>query len=388
MLKDLLKPSVNWLLAFIPITLVAEHLHASPSAVFFAAGLSIIPIASLIVTATEQLARKTGDAIGGLLNATFGNAPELIIAFVALKAGYADMVRASIVGGVLANMLLGLGLGLFLGGLRHRIQVYNPSVSRLYSSMMLISVLSLAIPSVFSRFFLAESSGTVAEGISGAGMPQQSIINLVTAGLLLLMYVAYLIFLLKTHPDFFRSAAAETDASVKQGDGFSNEGAHEQSAEPSWGVGTAIACLVVASAGAAWMSEILVGAAQGTGEAMGMSQTFIAIVLLAVVGGAAETGSAIAMGRKNKPDLTIGIAMGSSIQIALFVAPVLVFASYFIGPAPLHLAFTRAEVGTLFLAVLIGAFVAGDGRSNWYKGFQLIMVYATIALLFFFLPSK
>ena len=374
-----LKPSVNWLFVFIPVTLAAEHFHTSPPVVFFSAALAVVPIACLIVASTEQLAHRTGDAIGGLLNATFGNAPELIIAFVALKAGYADMVRASIVGAVLANMLLGMGIAFFLGGLRHRTQVYNAGVARLYSSMMLISAMSLAVPSVFSRFFLSEATSA---GGGAAGFPQQNTINIVTASFLLVAYAAYLIFLLKTHPDYFKSAAAADGA-----EGNGGEDSQGHSGGKSWSAGKAIGCLVGASALAAWMSEILVGAAQGTGESLGMSQTFIAIVLLAVVGGAAETGSAIAMGRKNKPDLTVGIAMGSSIQIVLFVAPALVFVSYFIGPAPLQLTFTRAEVGTLFLAVLIGAFVAGDGRSNWYKGFQLIVVYATIALLFYFLPS-
>jgi Ca2+:H+ antiporter len=308
---------------------------------------------------TEQLATRTGDALGGLLNATFGNAPELIIALVALRAGYLDMVRASIIGAVLANLMLAMGVAFFLGGLRYHTQEYNAGAARLYSSMMLISAISLLVPSAFNRVFSPE--GTLHE---------ERLVNLGTAFVLLAAYVLYLVFLLKTHRDFFASVG----------------GAHEEHEGPQWSLQRAIGGLLGASALAAWMSEILVGAAEGTGTALGMSEVFIGIVFLAIVGGAAESGSAIAMGRKNKLDLTVGIAMGSSIQIALFIAPVLALASGFIAPAPLELAFTRAEMGTLFLAVLIGAIVSGDGRSNWYKGVQLILVYAMIAILFYFLP--
>ncbi len=361
-MKLFLKPSLNWLFVFIPISVALEYLHVPAPVLFFSAALAIVPIAGLIVQATEQLAVRTGDAIGGLLNATFGNAPELIIALVALKAGYFDMVRASIIGAVLANLLLATGVAFFLGGLRHHNQEYNAGATRLYSSMMLISTISLAIPSAFSRFFTTQGE-----------VHDQKFINLGTAIVLLVAYCLYLVFMLKTHPEFFKSAVKDEEETEHHG--------------PAWSLARAIATLLGASVLAAWMSEILVGAAQGTGEALGMSQAFIGIVFLAIVGGAAESGSAIAMARKNKVDLTVGIAMGSSIQIALFVAPVLVLASFFIAPRPLELAFSRAEVGSLFLTVLIGAMVAGDGRSNWYKGFQLITVYVMLAMLFYFLPA-
>jgi Ca2+:H+ antiporter len=356
-----LKPSLNWLLVFIPVSLALESAHVPPPVLFFSAALAIVPIASLIVHSTEQLATRTGDAVGGLLNATFGNAPELIIALVALRAGFFDMVRASIIGSILANLMLATGVAFFLGGLRNHTQEYNAGAARLYSSMMLISAISLGVPSAFNRFFSPEQT-----------LREEKLVNLGTAFVLLAAYVLYLVFLLKTHPDYFQSVTAAEE--------------HEEH-ESQWSVGRAVGSLVVASALAAWMSEILVGAAEGTGEALGMSQVFIGIVFLAIVGGAAESGSAIAMARKNKLDLTIGIAMGSSIQIALFVAPVLVLLSGFIAPAPLELSFSRAEIGTLFLGVLIAAIVAGDGRSNWYKGVQLTLVYAMIAILFYFLPS-
>jgi Ca2+:H+ antiporter len=354
-----MKLSVNWLFAFIPATLALEHGGAPAPWVFFSAALAIVPIASLIVRATEQIATYSGDAVGGLLNATFGNAPELIIAVVALKAGLLDMVRASLIGAILANLLLALGVAFLLGGLRYRDQTYNAGAARMYSSMMLIAAISLAVPSAFSRFFA-----------TGETMREESLLNVGLALVLLAAYALYLVFMLKTHPAFF-AAAGEKEA---------HQGAR-------WSLPRALASLVAASVLAAWMSEILVGAAEGTGKALGMSQVFIGIVFLAIVGGAAESGSAITMALRNKMDLAVGIALGSCIQIALFVAPVLVLASYFVAPRPLELSFSRPEIGSLFMAVLIGAMVAGDGRSNWYKGVQLVTVYAIIALMFYFLPA-
>ncbi|WP_246212151.1 calcium/proton exchanger [Usitatibacter palustris] len=325
---------------------------------FFSAAIAIVPIARLIVQSTEHLATYTGDAIGGLLNATFGNAPELIIALVALKAGLVEMVRASIAGAILANLLLALGVAFFLGGLRFHTQTYQVGASRMYSSMMLIAAVSLMMPSAFSRFFAPNET-----------LREEAMLNIGLAVVLLAAYVLYLVFMLKTHPEEFKSDSG----------GHDHEG-------PRWSKQRAIGGLVLASLLAAWMSEILVGAAEGTGKALGMSQVFIGIVFLAIVGGAAESGSAIAMATKNKLDLTVGIALGSCIQIALFIAPVLVIASYFIGPQPLELSFSRAETGSLFMAVLIGAFIAADGKSNWFKGVQLIAVYLVIALMFYFMP--
>src|SRR5262245_48477158 len=356
------KAPMNWLLVFIPITIALEHLvHARPPLLFFSAALAIIPIASMIVHSTEQIATRTGDAIGGLLNATFGNAPELIIALVALKAGFLEMVRASLIGAILANLLLALGVAFLVGGFRYHEQKYNPAATRAYSTMMFLAAVSLAVPSAFSRYFAPE--GVIRE---------EKLLNIAIAGLLLLAYALYLLFSLKTHAAEF--ASVESGGEAEHG-------------EEHWGIPRAIGTLLVASVLAAWMSEILVGAAEETGKELGMSQTFIGIVLLAIVGGAAESGSAIAMARKNKMDLSVGIALGSCIQIALFVAPVLVFASYFVAPQPLELAFNRAETGCLFIGVLIGGMISADGHSNWYKGVQLITVYAIFALMFYFIPE-
>jgi Ca2+:H+ antiporter len=355
------KPSLNWLLVFIPASVALKYAGVPDPLLFFSAALAIVPIAGLIVRSTEQVALRTGDAVGGLLNATFGNAPELIIALVALRAGYLDMVRASLIGAILANLLLALGIAFFIGGLRFHEQRFNAVAARTYSTMMLLATVSLLMPSTFSRFFASEST-----------IRQEQSLNLGIAVVLLLAYGLYLLFSLRTHPKAF--------ASVDAGAGEHHEG-------PRWSMSRAIGSLIGASVLAAWMSEILVGAAEGTGEALGMSQTFIGIVFLAIVGGAAESGSAISMARKNKVDLSVGIALGSSIQIALFVAPVLVLASHFIAPQPLELAFGRAEVGSLFLGVLLGTVVCGDGESHWYKGVQLVTVYTIIALMFYFIPD-
>lgn len=361
MLKKILKPGIHWLFVFLPITIILEKTHASAPMIFFSAALSIIPIARLISTSTEHLATYTGDAVGGLLNATFGNLPELIIAVVALREGLHDMVLASLAGAILANLLMALGASFFLGGLKYHDQDYNPASIRVYSSMMMIAVLSLTVPSAFHRFL--ENMGP---------NPHEDTLNIMISLLLLCAYGLYLFFMLKTHPDFFRSDDG--------GDGHEHHGER-------WSMPRAITSLVAASVLAAFMSEILVGAAEETGSALGMSSVFIGVIFLAVIGGAAESISAIAMGTKNKMDLSIGIALGSSIQIALFISPLLVLLSLFIGPHQMNLSFSRALIISMFLGVILGAMIAGDGRSNWYKGVQLLIVYLIIATMFYFIPG-
>ena len=357
-----MKPSINWLFVFIPVVMALEYLGKVPDTVIFVlAARAIIPIASLIERSTEHLATHTGDAVGGLLAATFGNAPELIIALVALKAGYLDMVRATIVGTILANLLLVLGTAFLIGGLRHHDQDFSASASRVYSSMMFISVVSLAVPSAFSRLLAPESV-----------VRQEQVLNIGIAVALLVAYVLYLFFMLKTHPAYFASAGGAEES-------------HEEG--ETWGLGRSIGSLIGATVLVAFMSEILVGAAEGTGKALGLSQTFMGIVFLAIIGGAAQSVPAVAMARKNKMDLTTGMLMGSCIQIVLFVAPVLVLASFFIAPHPLMLSFNRAETGTLFIGVVLATIVCGDGRSNWYKGVQLVTVYLIIAVMFYCIPE-
>ena len=357
-----MKPSMNWFFVFVPVAVALEHVEGMPAPlIFFSAALAILPIASMIVKATEQIASRVGDTIGGLLNATFGNAPELIITLVALKAGLFDMVRASLAGAIMANLLLALGIAFFLGGIRYHEQEYNPVASRVYGTMMLIAVISLSIPSGFRRVLGGDEP-----------MAYEQSLNLGVALALLLAYLLSLLFMLKTHPDLFKSIGdAEQHHTEREG----------------WSVGRAVITLVASSVLAAWMSEILVGAAEGTGKSLGMSDTFIGIVFLAIVGGAAESGSAIATARKNKVDLSIGIALGSCVQIALFVAPILVLASYLVSTRPFMLAFSRTEILSMFLTILIGTIVASDGRSHWFKGVQLITLYLVIAMMFYFLPA-
>ena len=256
--------------------------------------------------------------------------------------------------------MLALGLSFFIGGTKHHTQEYNPISARMYGSMMFIAVISLAVPSSFNTLFGSQDI-----------LRQESMLNIGLAIVLLLGYGLYLFFMIKTHPEFFKSSKDEVD----------------EKHEDRWSKVFLLLSLVIASVAAAFMSEILVGAAEGTGEALGMSATFIGIVFLAVVGGAAESFSAIAMAKKDKMDLSVGILLGSCIQITLFVAPVLVLLSLVIGPYPLHLSFTRSQIGALFFAVIIGSLVSGDGKANWYKGIQLIAVYVIIALMFFFMPE-
>lgn len=352
----------HWMLVFVPIAIAVEHIGEVAAPVrFLLAALAIVPIAHLVSASTEHLSHYAGEAVGGLLNATFGNLPELIIAIVALKAGLYSMVAASLVGAVLFNLLLVLGLCFLLGGMRRHDLAFNAQAVRVYSTTMFIAVVSLALPSLYQRVFAP----------NGVTESQQTI-NVGLAGLLLVLFVLYLVFMLRTHPERFASVAAASDGDERH--------------EAPWTLPTCIAVLVVASVLAALLSEILVGAVEGTAKAFGLSGAFVGIVLLASVGGAAEGTSAVAMARKGRLDLALGIALGSCILISLFIAPVLVFASYFVGPQPFLLAFSQGVVGLLFVSVLIGAMVCAGEVADWFKGVQLIAVYVMIGLLLYFVP--
>lgn len=361
-MKSILKPGIHWLYLFLPVTIVLEFLHASAPLVFLSAALSIIPLAHLIGHSTEQIAGYTGDALGALLNVTFGNAPELIITIVALNAGLHDIVLASLAGAILANLLLATGLSFLFGGFKFHNQEYNASGLRVNISMMMIATISLMIPAAFHNF--SDKTGTHVD---------INALNILVASTLLLTYGLYLVFMLKTHPDLFAANKSNEE--------------EDESHEKRWSLLRGIFSLIGASVLAAVMSEMLVGAAEETGKIIGMSNLFIGVVLLAVIGGAAETISAVAMARKNKMDLSIGIAMGSSMQIALFVAPLLVLLSLFIGPGQMNLNFSRLLMASIFLSVILGALVAGDGKSNWYKGVQLVIVYIIIGIMFYFIPA-
>jgi len=354
-----IKWSQHWMLLFVPVALVLEHVASVGAPVLFlVAALAIIPVARLISSSTEHLSHYTGDSIGGLLNVTFGNLPELIICVVALQAGLYSMVAAALIGAILFNLLLVLGLSFLVGGIRHHKLEFNAQAVRVYSSMMFISVVSLALPSMYEQAFA-----------SGAATIEQEKINIGLAVLLLALYVLYLLYMIRTHPEDFASVGEKEDES-----------------EAHWSLPSCVGVLIGSSVLAAFLSEILVGAVEGTGEALGLSAAFLGIVLLASVGGAAEGISAVTMASKGRFDLSMGIALGSCMIIALFVAPVLVFASYFVGPESFQLSFSVGGVGLLFLSVLIGTFVASGGSGNWYKGAQLVIVYLMIALLLYFVP--
>jgi Ca2+:H+ antiporter len=355
-----IKWSQHWMLVFVPIALALGHLSDAGAPIkFIVAALAIVPVARLIGNSTEHLSHYTGESIGGLLNATFGNLPELIITIVALKAGLHTMVSASLVGAILFNLLLVVGLSFLLGGLRQHTLEFNVQAVRVYSSMMFIAVISLALPSIYEQAFAQDAAAI-----------EQDKVSIGLAVLLLLLYGLYLVYMIRTHPEEFASVGKQE---------------HAEHDSP-WSLSACIGVLVGSSVVAAVLSEVLVGSVEGTGEALGLSSAFLGIVLLASVGGVAEGMSAIAMARKGRADLALGIALGSCILIALFVAPVLVFASYFIGPRPFQLSFSVGGVSLLFLTVLIGAFVASGGSGSWYKGVQLIAVYLMIALLLYFVP--
>jgi Ca2+:H+ antiporter len=352
------------MLIFVPIAMFVEHTAASDPVKFLIAALAIVPIARLIGHSTENLTHYTGEAVGGLLNAAFGNLPELIICVVALKAGLYAMVSASLVGAILFNLLLIVGLSFLLGGMRHGKVQFNAQAVSVYSTMMFIAVVSLALPSIYGRLF---SSG-------GADALAQEHLNIGLAVVLLVLFGLYLVFMLITNPEVFGSS------------GEGHGGGHGDGHGEPWSLPLCLGVLVGASVLAALLSEILVGAVEGTGEALGLSTPFLGIVLLASVGGAAEGISAVTMARKGRFDLSLGIALGSCTLIALFIAPILVFVSYFVGPHPFQLTFSTGGVGLLFLSVLIGSVVAAGGWGSWYKGAQLLAVYMMIALLLYFVP--
>ena len=357
-------PAQHWpylLLVFFPLALVLEYVvHASPLAVFLTSAAAIIPLAALMGRATEQLAERLGEGVGGLLNATFGNAAELIIAIVALRAGLFDLVKASITGSIIGNILLVFGASALWGGVRYERQHFNPTAASLSSTLLVLSAISLLVPAVFHL-------------VAGAsGLATERTLSLEISVVLIVTYVLSLFFTLRTHRHLYVGEAA-IDA-VGPG--------------PAGGsTGRAVLLLLAATAGVAVMSEMLVGAVEHTAQAFGMNEVFVGVILVALIGNAAEHSSAILMASQNRMDAAITIAVGSSIQVALFVAPVLVFLSYLVAPGPMDLRFTTFEVVAVGISVWIMSIVAQDGESNWMEGVQLLGVYAILALAFFWLPG-
>lgn len=348
-----------WLLVFVPIAIGIELLAPDQYLlVFIVSAIAILPLAGLMGRATEQLAEHVGEGVGGLLNATFGNAAELIIALAALRAGLHDVVKASIVGSIIGNILLVLGAAMLAGGLRYPEQRYNPAGARSQATMLTLAAIALILPAAVRRVFGSESEGL-------------GTLSLSISVVLLLVYGAYLVFSLVTHTALFSgSRAAES----------------EEASEPSWSVRRSVVVLAVATVMVAWISEIMVGAIEPTTHEIGLSSVFVGVFVVAILGNAAEHATAITAAMKNRMDLSLSIAIGSSAQVALFVAPVLVLASLFLGPVPLDLAFPGGLVLMVLLSVLIMGQVAGDGRSDWLRGVQLLAVYLVFGLTYYFLP--
>jgi len=356
----MLKPSLDWLLIFVPIT-VGLH-YGMPDAhtqIFLCACLAILPLAGWLGKGTEHLACHTGEAVGGLLNATFGNAAELIIAIAAMRSGLYDVVKASLTGSIIGNVLLVAGLSMFAGGLRYKAQTFNRMAAQNQATMLLLAAVSLIMPAAYH--YLAGPAAAAHEGD----------ISMEISVILLIVYAASLVFTLITHKALFGSEGGE---------------AHGGEAQP-WSVGKSMAVLAGATALIAWVSEILVGSVEHAAHSFGMTSVFVGVIVVAIIGNAAEHSTAILVARKNRMDLALGIAIGSSIQIALFVAPVLVLMSYFLAPTPMNLVFTPAEVLAVTLSVLICAQTANDGECNWMEGIQLLAVYAILGVVFYFLPD-
>lgn len=356
----------NWILlmlVFVPLALVLEHgLHASGIAIFIASSLAIVPLAALMGRATEQLAERLGEGVGGLLNATFGNAAELIIAIMALRAGLVDLVKASITGSIIGNILLVFGLSALYGGLKHETQRFNATAASLGATLLVLSAIGLVVPAVFHWLVIA----------GGEPAPERTL-SLEIAVVLMATYVLSLLFTLKTHRHLYA--------------GTGHAHALDETGEGAPSVRRALILLLAATAGVALMSELLVGAVEEAAVTFGMSEIFVGVILVAIIGNAAEHSTAILMAGKNRMDAAVTIAVGSSTQIALFVAPVLLFLSYFIGPEPMDLVFTTLEVFAVAIAVGIIAFAAQDGESHWMEGVQLLAVYAILGMAFYFMPA-
>ena len=353
------------LVPFIPIAVAVDLAHVSPVVIFVCSALGVIPTAALMGRATEELAARSGPGIGGLLNVTFGNAPELIIALFALEAGLHEVVKASIVGSVIGNILLVMGAAMFVGGLGRDRQRFSRTAASAQSSMLLLAIVALVMPAIFE---LVEGQGLPGPGSELIEFDSTvEHLSLAVAIVLMLSYVAGLIFSLRTHRDLFNPP--------------SDDDPHH--GEP-WSVRRSVAALAGAGLAVGVMSEILVGSISEAAGSIGLTEFFVGAIVVAIVGNAAEHWVAVLVARKDKMDLAINISIGSSAQIALFVAPLLVLASFAIGPGPMPLVFNGFELGAMFFAVLIANHVTNEGESTWFEGIQLLAVYAVLALAFAF----
>ena len=350
---------MKWMLLFVPAAVVIEHTFWDrPLLIFVASGLAIVPLAGWMGHATEHLASRFGEGVGGLLNATFGNAAELIIAIAALRAGLHEVVKASLAGAIIGNVLLVLGASMLAGGIGRPEQKYNAAGARSQATMLTLAVIALIVPAA-----LRATEG-VAEGSLGT-------LSVLVSVVLLATYALNLVFSLGTHRAL-----------------FAGEHAPEAGHEAPWSVKRSALVLAGSTAAIAWMSEILVGAIHPAAAHLGLNDVFVGVFVVAILGNAAEHFSAITAARKDRMDLSLSIAIGSSVQVALFVAPFLVLLSYAVGPRPMDLALPGGLILSILLSTLITGQVSGDGRSDWLRGVQLLAVYVMLGLAFFFAPIR
>jgi Ca2+:H+ antiporter len=348
---------------FIPLAVALDIAHASPGVIFATSALGIIPTAALMGRATEELAARSGPGIGGLLNVTFGNAPELIIALFALGSGLHEVVKATLVGSVIGNTLLVMGAAFLVGGIGRKEQEFSVTGVSVQTTMLLCAATAMVMPGIFE---LVEGKGLPSPGAERVDFGSTvEHLSVAVAVVLIVIYVCGLFFSLKTHRDVFNP---------------------EYEDEDSWGWTTRTSILMLAIAGVAVgvMSEVLVGSISDASHSIGLSEFFIGAIVVAIVGNAAEHWVAVLVARKDKMDLAVSIAVGSAAQIALFVAPVLVLCSFFVGPGPLSLVFNGFELTGLIVAALIANYVTQEGRSNWFEGVQLLGVYVILALAFYY----
>ena len=350
---------------FIPAAIALDLTGAPDTAIFFTAAIGVIPTAALMGRATEELAAQSGPGIGGLLNVTFGNAPELIIALFALGKGLQEVVKASIVGSIISNCLLVLGAAMFFGGWRREKQTFNRTMAHAQAAMLLLALVAAVMPALFE---LIRGSGLPKVGETRVNYGSQvETISAIVSGILLLSYGAGLFFSLRTHRELFNPYLEE-----------------DEKDEAAWPVSRAVLLLAVAGIGVAGMSELLVGTIEHAARSIGLSQFFIGVVVVAIVGNAAEHWVAVVVALKDKMDLAVNIAVGSSAQVALFVAPILVLVSFALGPHPMALVFNGYELAALLLAVVIANFATQEGESNWFEGLQLLGVYVVLSVVFAF----
>jgi Ca2+:H+ antiporter len=353
------------LVPFIPIAVVLDLAHAGAVGIFFTSALGVIPTAALMGRATEELAARAGPGIGGLLNVTFGNAPELIIALFALGAGLHEVVKASIIGSILGNSLLVLGAAMFVGGLRRDRQAFDRTAASAQSSMLLLAAAALVMPAVFE---LVEGRGLPSPGSERIHYDSTvQTLSALVACVLIVSYAAGLLFSLKTHRELFNPSHGD-----------------HQATEETWTTRRSVIALAIAGIAVALMSEILVGSIAEAAESIGLSEFFIGAIVVAIVGNAAEHWVAVLVAVKDKMDLAVNIAIGSSAQIALFVGPVLVLTSFVLGPHPMPLVFNGFELAGILLAIVIANQVTQEGESTWYEGLQLLAVYLVLAIAFGF----